>query len=149
MRTPLCIALSAALFLSIALPVDAQQKTEKQHKRGADQGNSDRERDMVKQMQSHGMTLSKAIAAAESNTGGVAVAARAHHEEKSIMIDVDCVVGDKVVQAAVDAATGKVTQSNKNNERDRRDAGNRGDRNDKKSKGDKRNRGNTGGTETP
>lgn len=144
MRTSHWIALSAAALLSIALPVAAQQTTEKHKRGGADSANTDRERDMVKQMQSHGMTLAKAIAAAETNTGGTAVAARAHHEDKNVMIDVDCVVGDKVVQASVDSATGKVTQSPKTGDRHRNDK----DRKEKKG-GERRSRGGKGDDATP
>ncbi len=95
---------AAALLLSVTLPVFAQQTA-------AGRGEN-REQELAKMMQTHGMTLSKAVQAAETQTGGTAISAQAKRDDKSFIVRVDCVVADKVVHATVDEA-GKVKQTDK------------------------------------
>lgn len=107
---------AAAVLLSVTLPVFAQQ--------AAATSGDNREQELVKMMQTHSMTLTKAVQAAEAQTGGTAISAQAKHSEKSFVVRVDCVVGDKVTHATVDDA-GKVTQAEKtdrhNQPKDKRD----------------------------
>lgn len=164
---------AAALLLCVALPVFAQndeRANQKPDERKADErakqiggrqdrsktkgDNSDRERELVNHMQSRGMTLARAISAAEANTGGFAISARAHRDGSDFAVDVDCVVGGQIMHATVDGTTGQVSKSARQSDRDgadRRNAG-KGDK-DKQDGNDRKDRKKRGapkpGTVTP
>lgn len=69
------------------------------------------DKDIVKFMADHKMTLAKAIEAAEQHSKGQALRAMAEMENADVVVKVACLVGDNVKHLVVDAKTGKVTEA--------------------------------------
>jgi len=69
------------------------------------------EKDTVKALSEHHMTLVKAIEEAERHAKGEAISATAQMSGKNATIDVACVVGNNVKHLMVDVSTGKLTES--------------------------------------
>jgi len=69
------------------------------------------QKDTVKFMGEHKMTLAKAIEAAEQETKGQALSAAALMQGGDAIVNVSCLVGDSVKQVTVDVKTGKVKET--------------------------------------
>jgi hypothetical protein len=69
------------------------------------------DKDIVKAMTEHHMTLVKAIDAAEQYTKGQALSATAQMQSIDAVVDVACLAGDNVKHVTVDVKTGKVTDA--------------------------------------
>jgi uncharacterized membrane protein YkoI len=69
------------------------------------------DKDIVKAMTEHKMTLAKAIDAAEQYTKGQALSAMAQMQGNDVVVNVTCLAGDNVKHVTVDVKTGKVTDT--------------------------------------
>ncbi len=68
------------------------------------------QKDTVKFMVDHKLTLVKAIEAAEQETKGQALNATAQMEGNDVIVNVSCLVGDSVKHVMVDVKTGKIKE---------------------------------------
>jgi len=67
-------------------------------------------RQMVRMMEAGKMSLAKAIALAEKESQGRALAAYCRLQKNRLQIQVYCLVRDKIMQVEIDARTGQVTE---------------------------------------
>jgi uncharacterized membrane protein YkoI len=69
------------------------------------------DKDIVKAMADHKMTLVNAIEAAEQQTQGQALSAMAQMRGNDAVVNVTCLAGDNVKHVTVDVNSGKVTET--------------------------------------